>query len=60
MRAAAAGKVSLLALSAALFFLVSALAPLFAPPARAAEARNWKNLTLLYLSDVKGKIEPCG
>ena len=27
---------------------------------RAAEARNWKNLTLLYLSDVKGKIEPCG
>ncbi len=22
--------------------------------------RAWKELTLIYLSDVKGKIEPCG
>jgi hypothetical protein len=22
--------------------------------------RDWKNVTVLYLSDIKGKIEPCG
>ena len=21
---------------------------------------DWKNVTVLYLSDIKGKIEPCG
>ncbi len=21
---------------------------------------NWRNVTVLYLNDVKGKIEPCG
>ncbi len=26
----------------------------------AADGGNWKNVTILYLNDVKGKIEPCG
>ena len=26
----------------------------------AAEGGNWKNVTVLYVNDVKGKIEPCG
>jgi hypothetical protein len=32
-----------------------------AAPAPAPQPqKNWKNVTVLYLSDVKGKIEPCG
>jgi len=26
----------------------------------AKDGGDWKNVTLLYLNDVKGKIEPCG
>lgn len=26
----------------------------------AADGGNWKNVTVLYLNDVKGKIDPCG
>lgn len=29
-------------------------------PAGPQQRNDWKQLTLLYLSDVKGKIEPCG
>jgi hypothetical protein len=30
-------------------------------PARATKSQHdWKNVTVLYLSDIKGKIEPCG
>lgn len=25
-----------------------------------AKGGNWKNITLVYSTDVKGKIEPCG
>ena len=60
MRRIAAGPAPLLALSLALALLVSALSAVFAPPARAEEVKNWKELTLLYLSDIKGEIEPCG
>lgn len=28
--------------------------------AYAQEGGNWKNVTVLYLNDVKGKIDPCG
>ncbi len=28
--------------------------------AYAAEKGTWKNVTVLYLNDVKGKIDPCG
>lgn len=26
----------------------------------AAEGGHWQNVTVLYLNDVKGKVEPCG
>lgn len=29
-------------------------------PAGPQPTHAWKELTLVYLSDVKGKIEPCG
>lgn len=28
--------------------------------AQADETKSWKDITLLYTSDIKGKIEPCG
>ena len=28
--------------------------------AYAADKGNWKNVTVLYLNDVKGQIDPCG
>lgn len=28
--------------------------------AYAQGAGNWKNVTLLYITDAKGKIDPCG
>ena len=31
-----------------------------APVAGPQPQRDWKDVTLLYLSDIKGKIEPCG
>ncbi len=31
-----------------------------ADQAFAQEGGNWKNVTVLYLNDVKGKVEPCG
>jgi hypothetical protein len=31
-----------------------------APAGGTPAHRDWKSVTLLYLSDVKGKIEPCG
>jgi hypothetical protein len=31
-----------------------------ATPAGPEPKHDWKEVTLLYLSDVKGKIEPCG
>lgn len=51
-------------------FLLVGMAPLqTAANARAQEAQkiagkkknvDWKNVTLIYTTDVKGKIEPCG
>lgn len=46
--------------------LLLAVAGTMAAGTRAAPAsgpqpqRDWKAVTLLYLSDIKGKIEPCG
>ena len=31
-----------------------------AAPAGPQPQRDWKSVTVLYLSDIKGKIEPCG
>ena len=35
-------------------------APKAAPKAAPGPHRDWKNISLLYLSDIKGKVEPCG
>ncbi len=31
-----------------------------APKAAPGPHRDWKNISVLYLSDIKGKVEPCG
>ncbi len=49
---------------AVLALLTMGMVPLLAAGAARADdgssAVNWKNLALLYTTDVKGKIEPCG
>ena len=49
---------------AALALLVVGLAPLMLAETVRAEdgdqAKEWKNIALLYTTDIKGKIEPCG
>ncbi|MCB1182105.1 hypothetical protein KDM41_01645 [bacterium] len=50
---------------AAVFLLTAGAAALMlADEVRAqsgeGEVKNWKNVTLLYTTDIKGKIEPCG
>lgn len=47
----------------ALFFLAALVATLtwaLAAQVRGEESDEWTSVTLLYHSDVKGKIEPCG
>ena len=48
----------------ALSLLAAALAPLMlAESVRAEDGEQnkaWKNITLLYTTDIKGKVEPCG
>ena len=48
----------------ALALLVAGLAPLMLAETVRAEdgdqAKGWKNIALLYTTDIKGKIEPCG
>lgn len=54
---------SLLGLTALVLLLGSA-APVLIPGQSQdqafAEAGDWKNVTILYTTDIKGKIEPCG
>lgn len=54
---------SLLAV-AALMLLAVGLAPLLLSETVRAEDgeqnKAWKNLTMIYTTDIKGKIEPCG
>ncbi len=49
---------------AALALLVVGLSPLMLAETVRAEdgdqAKEWKNIALLYTTDIKGKIEPCG
>ncbi len=49
---------------AALSLLVAGLSPLMLAETVRAEdgeqAKGWKDITLLYTTDIKGKIEPCG
>ena len=48
----------------ALSLLAAALAPLMLAESVRAEdgekTKAWKNITMLYTTDLKGKIEPCG
>jgi len=48
----------------ALSLLAAALAPLMlAESVRAEDGEKnkaWKDITLIYTTDIKGKIEPCG
>lgn len=45
---------------AALVLVLSLAVPAFVPDEAVAKDGEWKGVTLLYSSDVKGKIEPCG
>ncbi|MBU2503298.1 MAG: hypothetical protein ABIK96_10465 [bacterium] len=50
-------RIPLLAL--ALLLALAAVVSVSVPPA-AAEGGEWKNVHLIYTTDIKGKIEPCG
>ncbi len=54
------GVLRMMSLALALAFVLSAAAPaLLQSSARAGEGA-WQDLVLLYTTDIKGKIEPCG
>ncbi len=44
----------------ALAFVVSATVPSLQPTSARAGDGTWQDLVLLYTTDIKGKIEPCG
>ena len=50
----------LMSLALALAFLLSAAAPVLLPATARAGDGTWQDLVLLYTTDIKGKIEPCG
>jgi hypothetical protein len=55
------GVARLLSLALVLAFVVSATASALLPTgARAEGDGTWQDLVLLYTTDIKGKIEPCG
>jgi len=47
-------------LALTLAFALSTVVPALLPPAARADGGAWQDLVLLYSSDCKGKIEPCG
>jgi len=47
-------------LALALAFVISAAAPVVLPGGARASEGTWQDLVLLYTTDIKGKIEPCG
>ncbi len=44
----------------ALLFVLAAAVPAIVPARAEAGENSWKGVTILYTSDIKGKIEPCG
>jgi len=54
------GVLRLLSLVSALAFVLSATAPVLLPACARADDGTWQDLVLLYTTDIKGKIEPCG
>jgi hypothetical protein len=54
------GALRLVSLAVASAFAVSAAAPLIPPASAQADGGTWQDLVLLFTTDIKGKIEPCG
>ncbi len=54
------GVLRLASLTLALAFVISAVAPVLQPDGARAGEGSWQDLVLLYTTDIKGKIEPCG
>ncbi len=54
------GVLPLMSLALALAFVLSAAAPALLPASARAGEGTWQDLVLLYTTDIKGKIEPCG
>lgn len=54
------GVLRLLSLALALALVLSAAAPTLLPTSARAGDGTWQDLVLLYTTDIKGKIEPCG
>lgn len=54
------GVLRLASLTLALAFVISAVAPVLQPAGARAGEGSWQDLVLLYTTDIKGKIEPCG
>lgn len=52
------GKWAALSLMLTLVLVVLSQGPV--PSRSLAEGGDWKNVTLIYTTDIKGKIEPCG
>ena len=46
--------------SGALAIILAATVPVLAPTNARAGEGTWQDLVLLYTTDIKGKIEPCG
>ena len=51
---------ALLALVLLVALALPVLGPEFSVPDARAESGDWKNVSLIYTTDIKGKIEPCG
>jgi hypothetical protein len=54
------GVLRLMSLALALAFVLSAAAPTLLQTNARADEGTWQDLVLLYTTDIKGKIEPCG
>jgi uncharacterized membrane protein HdeD (DUF308 family) len=54
------GSLRLMSMMLALTFVLSGIVPLLTASAARAEGGTWQDLVLLYTTDIKGKIEPCG
>ena len=54
------GVLRLVSLVLALAVVLAATVPVLAPTSARAGDGTWQDLVLLYTTDIKGKIEPCG
>jgi hypothetical protein len=54
------GVLRAMGLALALAIILAATVPVLAPTNARAGEGTWQDLVLLYTTDIKGKIEPCG